>query len=101
MVAQGLLARGHDVTVFAHPDSTNAGGRIAWPGRSSASYLDTARNAATLARHVLAGRFDLVHSFSRIAYLAPVLSLRLPKLMTYQRAITRDSVRLGSGLDRK
>ena len=97
MLVRGLAARGHDVTVFAHPDSATAGHLVPWPGRSSVSKSDTARNAATLARAVFAGQFDLVHSFSRIAYLAPILPLPIPKLMTYQREITRRSVRLGPG----
>ena len=100
MLVRGLAARGHDVTVFAHPDSATAGHLVPWPGRSSVSTSDTARNAATLAGAVFAGQFDLVHSFSRIAYLAPILPLPIPKLMTYQREITRRSVRLGLALSR-
>ena len=96
----GLAARGHDVTLFAHPDSATAGHLIPWPGRSSRSKSDTARNAATLAGAVFAGQFDLVHSFSRIAYLTPILPLPIPKLMTYQREITRRSVRFGLALSR-
>jgi glycosyltransferase involved in cell wall biosynthesis len=95
LLARGLVNRGHDVTLFAHPDSETAGRLIPWPGGDSRSAIDTARNAATLARAVAAGRFDLVHSFSRVAYLAPILPWPIPKLMTYQRDISRRSVRLG------
>jgi glycosyltransferase involved in cell wall biosynthesis len=100
MLARGLVARGHEVTVFAHPDSMTVGHLVPWPGRASRSRIDTARNAATLARHVLVERFDLVHSNSRIAYLAPLLLSPIPKLMTYHRHITRRSVRLGHSLSR-
>ena len=100
MLAHGLAARGHDVTIFAHPDSATAGHLIPWPGYSSLSKIETARNAATLARAVIGGPFDLVHSFSRMAYLAPILPLPIPKLMTYQREITRRSVRLGVAISR-
>lgn len=100
MLAHGLAARGHEVTLFAHPNSASAGYLIHWPGHSSLSKADTARNAATLARAVFAGQFDLVHSFSRIAYLAPILPLPIPKLMSYQREITRRSIRLGLALSR-
>ena len=100
MLARGLVARGHEVTVFAHADSATAGRLIPWPGAASRSALDSSRNAATLARHVLAKRFDLVHSFSRVGYLAPILPLPIPKLMTYQRQITPRSVRLGQTLSR-
>jgi glycosyltransferase involved in cell wall biosynthesis len=50
--------------------------------------LDTLRNAATLARHVISKQFDIVHSNSRIAYLTPILPLAIPKVMTYHRQIT-------------
>ena len=100
MLARGLVDRGHEVTVFAHPDSATAGSFVPWRGRDSRSRIDTARNAATLARQVLGGRFDLLHSFSRVAYLAPILALPIPKLMTYQREISPRSVKLGHALSR-
>ena len=100
MLACGLVARGHDVTLFAHPESQSAGRLVAWPGRSSRSVRDTMRNAALLARAMASGRFDLVHSFSRVAYLAPILPLSLPKLMTYQRAVNPRSARAGHRLSR-
>ncbi|NIR59918.1 MAG: glycosyltransferase family 4 protein, partial [Gammaproteobacteria bacterium] len=99
-LARGLAARGHDVTVFAHPESSTSGRLVPWPGKASRNPMDTARNTAALARHVLAERFDVVHSFSRMAYLAPLLPLPIPKLMTYQRAINRNSVRMGALLSR-
>ena len=66
---------------------------MAWPGANSRSTGDTARNAATLAREVVNGRFDLIHSFSRLAYLTLVLPLAIPKLMTYQRDISPRTVK--------
>jgi glycosyltransferase involved in cell wall biosynthesis len=100
MLARGLAREGHEVTVFAHADSATAGRLVAWPGRSSRSAADTLRNSAVLSREVAAGRFDLVHSFSRIAYLTPILPLAIPKLMTYQREISPRTVRLGHALSR-
>jgi glycosyltransferase involved in cell wall biosynthesis len=100
LLAKGLVARGHEITVFAHPDSMTPGRLVSWPGRMSQSKMHTARNAAVLTGQVLTGHFDLVHSFSRVAYLAPILPMSIPKLMTYQRAISRRSVRLGHGLSR-
>ena len=98
MLARSLAAKGHDLTLFAHPASRTEGRLIPWPGASSASPADTLRNAAALAHHVAFRRFDLVHSFSRVAYLAPILPLPIPKLMTYQREISPRSVRLGHAL---
>ena len=100
LLAHQLVARGHEVTLFAHPDSRSAGTLVPWPGASSLSRADTVRNALTLARHVGRGRFDVVHSFSRIAYLTPILPRALPKVMTYQRAISPRTVGLGHRLSR-
>ena len=75
---------GHEVGLLAHPESTcDAGPLFPWPangGRASAI-----RN--TIALSLAVGRFkpDLVHSFSRLAYLLPLLPRRLPKVMSYQR----------------
>ncbi len=88
MLARNLLKRGHDVTLFAHRGSTCPVPSVGWPGQRSNSRLATLRNAATLARHVATARFDIVHSFSRIAYLAPILPFPIPKLMSYQREIS-------------
>jgi glycosyltransferase involved in cell wall biosynthesis len=98
MLARELAARGCEVTLFARADSVSAGRLVAWPGRASGSKADTVRNAMTLAAEVTRGRFDLVHSFSRIAYLTPILPLPIPKLMTYQRAITRRTIKAGHAL---
>ena len=100
MLARGLVARGHEVTLFAHRDSHSAGQLVPWPGRRSTDLGATFVNAATLARVQFASRFDLVHSFSRIAYMMPILPWRVPKLMTYQRAVTPRTVRLGYRLSR-
>ncbi len=88
MLAQGLVARGHHVTLFAHPDSRTAGKLIPWAGGSSVSRADTVRNAAQLWREARRHQFDLIHSFSRLAYMAPLLPHRIPKIMSYQRAIS-------------
>lgn len=98
LLASELVARGHRVTLFAHPESTSAAELVPWPGRSSCSRRDTFRNASILLRESRRQRFDLIHSFSRIAYLLPLLPSPIPKLMTYQRAITPRPVWLGHHL---
>lgn len=87
MLARGLAVRGHTVTLFASPDSTCPVQLVAWPGRTSGSIRDTIRNAAVLAYHVATSNFDIIHSFSRLAYLVPLLPIAVPKLMSYQREI--------------
>jgi glycosyltransferase involved in cell wall biosynthesis len=85
-LVRALRARGHVVGLVAHPDSTSpADNRYTWPGRRSVSPLDALRNALALRRIVARFRPDVLHSFSRLAYLLPLLPTRLPKLMSYQR----------------
>lgn len=100
MLAVGLRARGHEVALFAHPDSTAPAWLHGWPGGRSRDPMDTLRNSLALASAVRRGGFDLVHSFSRIAYLTPLLPLPIPKLMTYQRSINPRTVALGYRLSR-
>src|SRR5262249_40314957 len=57
-------------------------------------------NTAALARHVLANKFDVIHSCSRVAYLMPLLPLHIPKLMTYHRPVSRRTVQVGHSLSR-
>ena len=52
LLVKGLHARGHDVTLFAHPDSTTDAQVVAYRGRSSRSLIDTVRNSTLIARHV-------------------------------------------------
>ena len=101
MLAAEFNARGHRVTLFANPESKVPGVElVSWPGANSRSRRDSLRNAITLWRHVQSLQPDLLHSFSRIAYLLPVLSLPIPKLMSYQRPISRRTVQLGHAVSR-
>ena len=87
-IVDGLARRyrelGHAVGLVAHPQSTcEVDARFAWP--SHGGPVGSLRN--TLALYGAVRRFnpDLVHSFSRLAYLLPLLPMRLPKVMSYQR----------------
>ena len=88
------------MTLLAHRDSTIDVPFVPWPGTSSALPLDTLRNSLALVRHVERFHPDVIASFSRIAYLLPLLPFRIPKVMTYHRAITRRSVEMGHRLSR-
>ena len=84
----GLVARGHEVALVAHPDSERtAGWRLfPWPGRRSQHRGDALANMAALHAAVTKFKPDLVHSFSRLFYLGSLLlRRRLPKVMSYQR----------------
>jgi glycosyltransferase involved in cell wall biosynthesis len=85
MLVQGLTVQGHDVTLFAHPDSKVPCRLIAWKGSKSTGLIDTIKNTGLLAQSVMKEKYDIVHSFGRLAYLTPILPLRTVKMMSYQR----------------
>jgi glycosyltransferase involved in cell wall biosynthesis len=95
MLLRGLIEKGHDVTLFANPTSSVLCQLHGLPGRNSRSLKDTFTNSLKITREVLGGRYNIVHSFGRLAYLWPLLVLGQAVVMTYQRPITPKSVNLG------
>lgn len=90
VLVTGLQARGHRIGLVAHPDSTSPADRhFPWVGQRSQSLADTLFNITTLRSAVQQFQPELVHSFSRIAYLTPLLRSPLPKIMSYQRNPSR------------
>ena len=85
-LVRAFRAQGHTVGLVSHPDSTSpADKHYAWPGPSAKSRRDTWRNALALRRAVGDFSPDVLHSFSRLVYLLPLLPTRLPQIMSYQR----------------
>lgn len=81
-----LKEQGHTVGLVAHPDSKAAVDKFyPWPGKESQNFLDTVKNTATLWRAVKDFKPDLLHSFSRLMYMLPLYTTKLPLLMTYGR----------------
>ena len=79
-------SRGHKVGLLAHPESSaQTDWQAGWPGAASQRWLHTAANLRALSRSVNDFDPDVVHSFSRIAYLGSHLLGKLPKVMSYQR----------------
>jgi glycosyltransferase involved in cell wall biosynthesis len=99
LLGQKLCEREHKVGLLAHSDSTSAvTERFAWPSVSSGHVA----HVRSLRKAVRAFQPEIVHSFSRLLYLATILGSRgLPKIMSYQREPSRRTVgwanRLGSG----
>jgi glycosyltransferase involved in cell wall biosynthesis len=90
VLATGLQARGHIIGLVAHSESTSPVKQLfPWTGKRSQSLPDTLLNTATLWSAVQQFKPDLIHSFSRIFYLAPLLRSPIPKIMSYQRNPSR------------
>ncbi len=103
LLVRGLVRRGHHVQLFAHPDSRTDGVLHGYGAPPHRSWAQRVRELAQVGWGVsaLANDVDLVHSFGRLAALAPVLPRRLPKIQSYQRAIpwvgVRRAVRFARG----
>ncbi|RYG26694.1 MAG: glycosyltransferase family 4 protein, partial [Chitinophagaceae bacterium] len=97
----GYVARGHEVTLFAHHDSQVPCRLIAWKGKQSHGTNSILSNTRQLFFHILREDYDLVHSFSRLGYLVPILPMRIPKLMSYQREPTIGQIKKANRLSRK
>lgn len=81
-----LQRRGHEVGLVAHPDSSAAADFfVAWPDAPPDSAAAHTRNMYALLTAVSRFQPSIVHSFSRLLYLAPLLPRRIPKIMSYQR----------------
>ena len=90
VLVRRLRVAGHTVALAARPGSAcPADALFAWPGLSSLSRRDTVANTHFLWKAVRAFEPDLVHSFSRVAYLLPLLRGRIPLVMSYQREPTQ------------
>ncbi|MCY6489316.1 glycosyltransferase [Leptolyngbya sp. GGD] len=81
-----LKQRGHTVGLVAHRDSnTLADRQFVWKGQRSQDKLDAIQNTLLLKSAIRDFQPDLIHSFSRILYLLPLLRSTIPKIMSYQR----------------
>jgi glycosyltransferase involved in cell wall biosynthesis len=85
-LVRGLRGRGHAVGLVAHPRSgVETDDFYPWPGAASRGVRPTLQNGRALRRAAADFRPDVLHSFSRLMYLLPLLPSRLPKVMSYQR----------------
>lgn len=101
-LVDGLVARGHAVTLLAHPDSAAACTELVPYGcpphaGSRSRLLELAQIQSGLLRRIR--HVDVVHSFGRLAGLLPLLPLRwIPKIQSYQRAVSWPGIRRASML---
>lgn len=99
VLVRRLQAKGHQVGLVARAGSTcPAGAFYPWPGQRSQSKADTLSNSLALWKAKRDFQPDLVHSFSRIAYLLPHLRGPVPLVMSFQRDPTPRTVGLAAKL---
>jgi glycosyltransferase involved in cell wall biosynthesis len=98
-LVRALMKAGHEVALIAREGSTCPASRLfAWPGKSSRSVRDTLRNTWCLARAVRTFQPNVIHSFSRLAYLLPHLRGKRRIVMSYQREPSLRTVRISAWL---
>ncbi len=85
-LARELRMRGHSVGLVAHPESACAVDFFRpWTGTNPDGRSHTLANMRVLALAVEAFRPDVVHSFSRLMFLLPLMRQKRAMLMSYQR----------------
>ncbi len=95
-LVRGLVGRGHAVSLVAHPASRTPARLHGYGCPAHRGYVSRTRELLQLSTAVAVHGpwVDLVHSFGRLAGLAPILPLRrLPKVQSYQREIPWPGVR--------
>jgi len=100
-LARGLVQRGHEVTLVAHPESATAGTLVPYGRPPHTGALPRAMELLQVGGALLsrAPSTDIVHSFGRLAALMPILPLRrLPKIQSYQRAIPWQGIQRAASL---
>jgi glycosyltransferase involved in cell wall biosynthesis len=74
--------------VVALPESTVTADYLkGWPHVRPKTARGFIENTATLLRAIKEYRPDVIHSFSRLGYLLPVLLTKIPKVMSYQLSV--------------
>ena len=88
-LADGLSRAGHRVTLWAAPGSRVSGDVEPFGREGEWTWWSNVRNTLTLASRFVARvtRFDVVHNFGRLAYLAPILPRDVAKVQTYMRTV--------------
>jgi len=86
-LCNSLLKKGHDITLIAHKDSRTLAKFI--PFGTDHSVIKN----LSLFNSIKILKPDIIHSFSRIAYLLPLLYSKTPKVMTYGRQPTITAIK--------
>ncbi len=98
-LAEGLESCGHEVMLVAHADSTAKVALIKYPSPEN-GLSGHFKNVLTIHK-INKWKPDVIHSFSRLAYLLPFLRSNIPKLMSYQREPTISQIKKAASFSKK
>jgi glycosyltransferase involved in cell wall biosynthesis len=100
MLIKELMEFGHDVTLYAHPDSKPGSNFIPYTENPAYGLKDMLKtNMLTSA--LLFKNFDLVHTFGRMSNIALLMRSKLPKVVSYQLPPTISQVKKAAKLARR
>jgi len=97
MIICELVNLGHDVTLFANNDSS-VPGKLEPYSSSENSKATIVKNSWLITKKTAFKNFDIIHSFGRLAYLLPLMPLKIAKLMSYQREPTLQQIKRAMAL---
>ena len=98
-LVEGLAKRGHEVVLVAHAESKINGSLIKYPPLKD-GVSGHIRNIFAINK-LKSWKPDIIHSFSRLAYLLPFFGSSVPKLMSYQREPTISQIKKASFISKQ
>lgn len=99
MIIKEYIIAGHEVTLIAHPDSKPYKGCNFIPYSSANDKVIA--NTLLITKTYFKYKFDVIHSFSRLLYLFPLLPFGVQKIMSYQREPTLSQIQKAVSLAKK
>jgi glycosyltransferase involved in cell wall biosynthesis len=102
-LADALVDRGHQVTLWAGPGSATRATLETFGNEGEWTRWSNIRNTTAVSARFIRddGRFDVIHNFGRLAYLSIVFPWDVPKVQTYMRTINPDNMRKAARLGAK
>ncbi|HXG88153.1 MAG TPA: glycosyltransferase [Vicinamibacterales bacterium] len=95
-LADGLVLRGHNVTLWAAPGSRTDAALESFGREGEWTGWSNVRNTLTLGGRFarMGRRFDVIHNFGRLAYLLSIARHRVGKVQTYMRPVNPANMKL-------
>jgi glycosyltransferase involved in cell wall biosynthesis len=100
MLIQELIGMGHNVTLYAHPDSKPGCRLVGYTEGKNYSKQDMLK-INLLTSKIAFGCFDLIHTFGRMNNIAALMLSKIPKVVSYQLPPTIAQVKKAVGFARK
>ncbi|WP_316806874.1 glycosyltransferase family 4 protein [Pedobacter agri] len=100
MLIQELKSFGHDITLFAHPDSAAGCKLVSYTGSEYFNFKDFVKINAITAK-IIFNQFDIVHTFGRMSNIALLMPSKLTKIISYQLPPTLSQIKKAIKLSRK